>query len=59
MHRNAFEVLGPWTVAANRISPSVRVIYDQGRVSDVSAPVEFVTSTVFTVSVVFLIMLAL
>jgi hypothetical protein len=39
------------------IDRSARLMYDQGRVSDVSAPVEFVTSALFTASTVLLILL--
>jgi len=47
------------TVAANRIDRSVRMTYDQGKVTDASASVEFVTSAVFTATTVFLILLAI
>lgn len=59
MHRHVFEASEPRTVAADRINRAIREIYDQGRVSDVRAAIEFITSAVFTVSAVFLILIAL
>ena len=48
----------PRTAGPEAINRSVRVMYDQGRPPDVSAPAEFVTSAVFTATAVFLILLA-
>lgn len=59
MRRYLAEVSASHAMAARRVDRSVREMYDQGRVSDVSAPMEFATSAVFTTSVVFLILLAL
>ena len=44
-------------INSRSIDRSARLMYDQGRVSDVSAPVEFVTSALFTASTVLLILL--
>lgn len=59
MPRYLVEASKPQTVAAKQSNRSVRMTYDQGRVPDVSAPVEFVTSAVFTATTVFLILLAI
>jgi|AP12_2_1047962.scaffolds.fasta_scaffold1742043_1 hypothetical protein len=59
MHRYPFEAVEPRTFTVKRMGPSIRVVYDQARVPDVSAVEEFVTSAVFTVALVFLIILAL
>jgi len=59
MPRYLVEASKARAVAANRIDRSVRMIYDQGKVTDASAPVEFVTSAVFTATTVLLILLAI